>query len=270
MASLSSFIGVDGTNTTPNSGRLQINLKPRDERAADASAIIRRLQPELEQGRGHHALPAAGAGPDDRGPGQPHAVPVHARGRRRRRARRVGAAARGAAARRSPSSRDVASDQQSRGLQASLVIDRDTASRLGVLPQAIDDTLYDAFGQRQVSTIFTQLNQYRVILEVAPRFQQDPDALKSIYVHVERAARRCRSPRSRGSSRRPRRSPSTTRASSPRSRSRSTWRPASRWARRSTPSAAVERDIGLPRPHPAPASRAPPRPSRPRWRTSRC
>jgi multidrug efflux pump subunit AcrB len=78
--------------------------------------------------------------------------------------------------------RDVSSDQQNRGLQASLVIDRDTASRLGILPQAIDDTLYDAFGQRQVSTIFTQLNQYHVVLEVAPSFQQNPDALKAIYV----------------------------------------------------------------------------------------
>src|SRR5262249_35148027 len=81
-----------------------------------------------------------------------------------------------------PELRDVASDQQDRGLQASLVVDRDTASRLGILPQAIDDTLYDAFGQRQVSTIFTQLNQYHVVLEVAPRFQEDPEALKMIYV----------------------------------------------------------------------------------------
>jgi multidrug efflux pump len=78
--------------------------------------------------------------------------------------------------------RDVATDQQNRGLMASLVIDRDTASRLGILPQAVDETLYDAFGQRQVSTIFAPLNQYRVVLEVAPRFKQDPDALKSVYV----------------------------------------------------------------------------------------
>jgi multidrug efflux pump len=76
----------------------------------------------------------------------------------------------------------VASDQQDRGLEAALAIDRDTASRFGITPQALDDTLYDAFGQRQVSTIFTQLNQYHVVLEVAPQFQQNPDALKSIYV----------------------------------------------------------------------------------------
>jgi len=82
-----------------------------------------------------------------------------------------------------PSMRDVATDQQNGGLKADLVIDRDTASRLGILPQAIDDTLYDAFGQRQVSTIFTQLNQYHVVLEVDPQFAQNPDSLKNIYVH---------------------------------------------------------------------------------------
>src|SRR3989442_14099464 len=81
-----------------------------------------------------------------------------------------------------PELRDVASDQQNRGLEASLTIDRDSAARLGILPQTIDDTLYDAFGQRQVSTIFTQLNQYRVILEVQPRDQQDPTALRRIYL----------------------------------------------------------------------------------------
>ena len=78
--------------------------------------------------------------------------------------------------------RDVSTDQQNRGLQASLVIDRDTASRLGILPQLIDETLYDAFGQRQVSNIYTPLNQYHVILEVSPQYQQNPDALKSIFV----------------------------------------------------------------------------------------
>ncbi len=78
--------------------------------------------------------------------------------------------------------RDVASDQQDQGLRATLTIDRSTASRLGITPQLIDDTLYDAFGQRQVSTMFTQLNQYRVILEVKPDFQKGPGALKDIYV----------------------------------------------------------------------------------------
>ena len=82
-----------------------------------------------------------------------------------------------------PMLKDVNSDQQTAGLQASLTIDRDTAARLGVTPAAIDNTLYDAFGQRQVSTIFTQVNQYRVILEVPPEYQENPDALKNIYVN---------------------------------------------------------------------------------------
>src|SRR5205823_14885365 len=78
--------------------------------------------------------------------------------------------------------RDVASDQQNRGLQASLTIDRDTASRLGITPSVIDQTLYDAFGQRQVSIMFTQLNQYHVVLEVLPDFQRKPTQLQDIYI----------------------------------------------------------------------------------------
>src|SRR5207244_2706447 len=87
-----------------------------------------------------------------------------------------------------PQLRDVASDQQNFGRVARVVIDRDTASRLGITPQMIDDALYDAFGQRQISTIFTQLNQYHVVLEVKPTFQQGPDALKDIYVHAASGA----------------------------------------------------------------------------------
>jgi multidrug efflux pump len=81
-----------------------------------------------------------------------------------------------------PELRDVSSDQQDKGLRVSLMIDRTTASRLGITPQLIDDTLYNAFGQRQVSTIFTQLNQYRVVLGVKPDFQQNPSSLQSIYL----------------------------------------------------------------------------------------
>jgi multidrug efflux pump len=87
-----------------------------------------------------------------------------------------------------PLLRDVASDQQQGGLGLSLVIDRDSASRLGISTQVLDDTLYDAFGQRQVSTIFTQLNLYRIILEVDPAFQQNPTALRSIYVRASNGA----------------------------------------------------------------------------------
>src|SRR3984893_1043826 len=82
-----------------------------------------------------------------------------------------------------PDLRDVNTDQQDKGLEAAVVIDRDTAARLGVTPQDIDNALYDAFGQRQVSTIFEPLNQYHVVMEVDPRFQQDPSTLDSVYVH---------------------------------------------------------------------------------------
>ena len=81
-----------------------------------------------------------------------------------------------------PELRDVSTDQQDQGLQAQLVIDRDTASRLGINAQTLDNTLYDAFGQRQVSTVFTQLNEYHLVMEVAPEFQENPDALKGIYL----------------------------------------------------------------------------------------
>jgi len=81
-----------------------------------------------------------------------------------------------------PVLRDVATDAQNGGLQASLLIDRNTASRFGITPQMVDDTLYDAFGQRQISIMFTQLNQYRVILEIKPEFRRSPAELKNIYV----------------------------------------------------------------------------------------
>src|SRR4030095_6828964 len=91
-----------------------------------------------------------------------------------------------AAMRALPELRDVASDQQNAGLELHLVVDRDTASRLGVTTQALDDTLYDAFGQRIVSTTFTQLNQYRIILELRPADRENADSLDRIYVRSPR------------------------------------------------------------------------------------
>src|SRR5881296_2785292 len=181
VASLSSFIGVDGTNMTPNSGRLQINLKPREERRSDASEIIRRLQPALAavDGITLYMQPVQDLTVEDRVSRTQFQYSLEDADARElaewapRLIERL---------RTLPELRDVTSDQLVGGLQVSVVIDRDTASRLGIQPQAIDDTLYDAFGQRQVSTIFTQLNQYHVILEVAPRFQDNPEALKAIYV----------------------------------------------------------------------------------------
>ncbi len=87
-----------------------------------------------------------------------------------------------------PQLRDVATDQQNRGLRAALVIDRDTASRLGIPAQVVDDALYDRFGQRQVSTIYTERNQYRVVLEVAPKFQQNPEDLAGVYLRAANGA----------------------------------------------------------------------------------
>ncbi|HWW50877.1 MAG TPA: multidrug efflux RND transporter permease subunit [Verrucomicrobiae bacterium] len=181
VVSLSSFIGVDGTNMTPNSGRVQVNLKPREQRASTASDVIRRLQPELARVDGITLFmqPVQDITVEDRVSRTQYQFSVEDADAHElaqwapRLVDKFNAL---------PQLRDVASDQQDHGLEANLVIDRDTASRLGILPQAIDDTLYDAFGQRLVSIIFTQLNQYHVVLEVDPSFQQNPDALRNIYV----------------------------------------------------------------------------------------
>jgi multidrug efflux pump len=180
--SLSSFIGIDGVNTTPNSGRIQINLKPRNQRKETASEIIRRLQLQLANVEGItlYMQPVQDLTVEDRVSRTQFQYSLEAADATDlntwvpRLMQKLQAL---------PQLRDVANDQLTSGLKADLVIDRDTASRLGILPQAIDDTLYDAFGQRQVSTIFTQLNQYHVVLEANPSFQQSPDDLKNIYVH---------------------------------------------------------------------------------------
>ncbi len=182
VESLSSFIGIDGTNSTPNSGRIQINLKSRDQRKSTATEIIRRLQPELAKVNGItlYMQPVQDLTVEDRVSRTQYQYSMEDADAQEL---SVWAPRLVDELRKLPSMRDVATDQQNGGLKAELVIDRDTASRLGILPQAIDDTLYDAFGQRQVSTIFTQLNQYHVVLEVDPQFAQNPDSLKNIYVH---------------------------------------------------------------------------------------
>ncbi|HTY19624.1 MAG TPA: multidrug efflux RND transporter permease subunit [Myxococcota bacterium] len=181
VASLSSFIGIDGTNTTLNSGRIQINLKPLEERRIDASSVIRRLQPELAQVPGVtlYMQPVQDLTVEDRVSRTQYQYSLEDPDPAdlARWAPRLVEALRAL-----PELRDVASDQQSLGLQASLQIDRDTASRLGVTPSHIDQALYDAYGQRQVSTMFTQLNQYHVVLEVAPEYQKKPSQLQDIYV----------------------------------------------------------------------------------------
>jgi multidrug efflux pump len=181
VESLSSFIGVDGTNVTPNSGRIQINLKARDERSDDASAIIRRLQPALNkvQGITLYMQPVQDLTVEDRVSRTQFQYSIEdadAQELAQWTPKLV------AKLETLPELRDIATDQLNEGLRTNISIDRDTASRLGIFPQAIDNTLYDAFGQRQVSTIFTQLNQYHVVLEVLPNFAQTPENLNDIYI----------------------------------------------------------------------------------------
>ncbi len=181
VASLSSFIGVDGTNTTPNSGRIQINLKPRDQRNESATEIIRDLMPEAAkvQGITLYLQPVQDLTVEDRVSRTQYQYSMEDADASEL---AVWAPQLLDKLKQSPKLLDVASDEQNNGLEADLVVDRDTASRLGILPAAIDSTLYDAFGQRQISTIYTQLNQYHVVLEVSPQFAENPDSLKNLYV----------------------------------------------------------------------------------------
>jgi multidrug efflux pump len=179
VGSLSSFIGVDGTNTTVNSGRIQINLKPLDERKISASDVIRRLQPHLATVEGITLFmqPVQDLTVEDRVSRTQYQYSLEDPDPKEL---SLWAPRFVSKLQELPQLRDVASDDQNLGLQARLVIDRDTASRFGIRPQTIDDTLYDAFGQRQISTIFTQSNQYRVVLEVKPQFQDDLQDLQHI------------------------------------------------------------------------------------------
>jgi multidrug efflux pump len=181
VESLSSFIGVDGTNSTLNSGRILINLKPLEERKVSASEVTRRLQRELTKVEGITLFmqPVQDLTVDARVSRTQYQYTLEDPDIKELSSfapRLV------ETLRRQPELRDLSSDQQDKGLRVSVAIDRSTASRLGITPQLIDDTLYDAFGQRQVSTIFTQLNQYRVVLAVKPDFQQGPGGLQTIYL----------------------------------------------------------------------------------------
>ena len=181
VESLSSFIGIDGTNTTLNSGRIQINLKPLGQRNETASQVIRRLQPQVDRVSGItlYMQPVQDLTVDNRVSRtqfqytleSPNADELNSFAPKLL-----------AKLKQLPDLIDVASDQQTQGIQARLVFDRPTASRLGITASAIDQTLYDAYGQRQVSTMFTQLNQYHVILEVQPDFDQQPLDLRDLYI----------------------------------------------------------------------------------------
>jgi multidrug efflux pump len=183
VESLSSFIGADGANTTLNSGRMSINLKPLNARKISASEVIRRLQQSLQQVQGItlYMQPVQNITVDDRvsrtqyqySLEDPDVSELDLWTNRFV-----------AELKRLPQLADVATDQQTGGLAASLIIDRVTASRLGIAPSTIDNTLYDAFGQRQINTVFTQVNQYHVILEAEPQFHRDPKKLQKIYIQA--------------------------------------------------------------------------------------
>ncbi|TMG86927.1 MAG: multidrug transporter subunit MdtC [Betaproteobacteria bacterium] len=181
VESLSSFIGVDGTNTTLNSGRMLINLKPLSKRSARAEEVIHHLQTRLADVEGItlYMQPVQDLTIEDRVSRTQYQFTVEDANideldiwvpKIVDRLRQL------------PELADVATDLQNGGLQAFVDIDRATASRFGITPAAVDNALYNAFGQRLVSTIFTQTNQYRVVLEVKPEFQLGPEALSQIYV----------------------------------------------------------------------------------------
>ena len=187
VESLSSFIGADGTNTTTNSGRMSINLKPLDQRDLSAADVIRRLEPQIDQVQGIqlYMQPVQNITVDDRVSRTQYQYTLEDPDQNElnlwtnlfvQKLKNM------------PGLEDVATDQQMGGLAVSLVIDRVTASRLGIAPTTIDNTLYDAFGQRQINTMYTQLNQYHVILEAQPQFHMDPQMLDHIYIQANAAA----------------------------------------------------------------------------------
>ena len=181
VESLSSFIGADGTNTTLNSGRMSINLKPLNVRKINASEVIRRLQTSLAPTEGItlYMQPVQNITVDDRVSRTQYQYTLEDpdpnelnlwTGRLVDKMKKL------------PQLADVATDQQTGGLAVSLIIDRVTASRLGIAPSTIDNTLYDAYGQRQINTMYTQLNQYHVILEIDPNAQRSPGRLQDLYI----------------------------------------------------------------------------------------
>jgi len=188
VENLTSFIGADGVNTTMNSGRIQITLKPLEDRAGvSAVDVIRRLQSKVSQVAGIelYMQPVQDLTVEDRISRTQYQYALDAPDKALldlwvpRLVDRMKPL---------PELRDVASDQQNNGLGLLVNIDRDTAGRLGITPQNIDDALYDSFGQRQVSTIYTQTNQFHVVLEVAPHYQQDTAALEDMYVPIGSAS----------------------------------------------------------------------------------
>jgi multidrug efflux pump len=181
VESISSFIGADGINTTLNSGRISINLKPLDQRHMSASDVIRRLENNLQRVAGIHLYmqPVQDITVDDRVSRTQYQYTLEDPNTdelNEQTARFL------AELKKLPELEDVATDQQMGARAISLMIDRVTASRLGIAPTTIDNTLYDAFGQREINTLYTQLNQYHVVLETSPEWQQNPSSLNALYI----------------------------------------------------------------------------------------
>jgi multidrug efflux pump len=183
VSSLSSFIGIDGVNMTLNSGRMQINLKPLTERGISASEVIERLKPKLDAVSGIrlYMQPVQDLSVENRVTRMQYQYTVEDPDQA---VVDEWTAKLMAKLKTLPELADVTTDEQLHGLAADLQIDRVTASRLGITPTAIDNALYDAFGQRQITTLYTQTNQYHVILEADPEFQSSPNQLSHIYLPI--------------------------------------------------------------------------------------
>ena len=181
VESLSSFIGADGQNTTMNSGRISINLKPLEQRDLSAANVIRRLQRNLTQVAGIYLYmqPVQDISVDDRISRTQYQYTLEDPDINELNTWTDKFVTE---LKKMPELEDVATDQQTGARAVSLVIDRVTASRLGVAPTTIDNTLYDAYGQREINTLYTQLNQYHVILEAAPEWQRNPGNLASLFI----------------------------------------------------------------------------------------
>ena len=181
VQSISSFIGADGTNTTLNSGRIQINLKPLAQRGISAIEVIRRLGPKVAQVPGIrlYMQPVQDLTVDDRVSRTQYQYTLEDPN-----LGELDSVVRDLLPKlqAQPELADVVTDQQLDGLATSLTIDRATASRFGITPAVINNTLYDAFGQRQINTLYTQVNQYHVILEADPKFQRNPGNLHDLYI----------------------------------------------------------------------------------------
>jgi multidrug efflux pump len=181
VQNISSFIGADGTNTTLNSGRIQITLKPLDQRRVSATRVIQRLGPKLAQVQGIrlYMQPVQDLTVDDTVSRTQYQYTLEDPNQNE-----LNSVVHGMMAQLTtlPQLADVVTDQQLGGLATQLSIDRPTASRFGITPATIDNTLYDAFGQRQINTLYTQLNQYHVILETDAKFQLNPRKLNDIYI----------------------------------------------------------------------------------------